>query len=87
MATMAKRNTGARKTHSAGKPATECDEQGIRADKVARGKGMVRDPNYPSPKVIQSVAKVLARKWTERKDPENAPTPAKSHLPKASCTT
>ena len=34
----------------------------IRADKVAKAKQLVQDPNYPSAKVLSQVAKTLAQK-------------------------
>ena len=33
----------------------------VRAAKVARGKRLVQDPDYPPPQVVQSVARLLAR--------------------------
>lgn len=37
------------------------NEAALRAARVARGKRLIEDPNYPSPAVIQSVARLLAR--------------------------
>ncbi len=37
--------------------------QAIRPAKVARAKELVKDPNYPSAKVLRSVARLLARRY------------------------
>jgi hypothetical protein len=34
----------------------------VRADQVARAKALIRDPGYPSAKVVEQVAEVLARR-------------------------
>ena len=38
--------------------------QSVRAAEVARAKKLAADPNYPPKKVLQAVARVLARKLT-----------------------
>jgi hypothetical protein len=37
----------------------------LRTERIARGAALVRDPNYPPPSVIRSVARLLARKWSQ----------------------
>jgi hypothetical protein len=39
------------------------DKAQIRAEKVARGKALIADPNYPSAAHMAKVASVLAAKW------------------------
>ena len=34
----------------------------VRADQVARARALIRDPGYPSAKVMDQVAEVLARR-------------------------
>jgi hypothetical protein len=34
----------------------------VRADQVARAKALIRDPGYPSAKVVEEVADVLAKR-------------------------
>ena len=34
----------------------------VRADQVARAKALIRDPGYPSAKVVEQVAEVLAKR-------------------------
>ena len=34
----------------------------VRADQVARARALIRDPGYPSAKVVDQVAEVLARR-------------------------
>jgi len=36
----------------------------IRAEKVARGRAMVADPNYPSQEQIKGISRLLAAHWT-----------------------
>ena len=38
----------------------------IRADKVARGKALIADPNYPSKETMRNVAGLLAKKLAGR---------------------
>jgi hypothetical protein len=59
----------------------------LRADQVARARKLIRDPHYPPPKVVRSVARVLARHWTAGKEPSNLPAPSGVQPAKASCTT
>ena len=47
----------ARRRTSAAKPWAE-----TRAGKMARAKKLLRDPNYPTPAILQSVANLLASK-------------------------
>jgi hypothetical protein len=35
----------------------------VRASKVARGKALIADPNYPSGLQLRSVARVLVKQW------------------------
>ena len=45
------------------RPASARDSsQGVRASEVARARKLIADPNYPPKKVLQAVARVLARK-------------------------
>ena len=38
----------------------------VRADKVARGKALIADPNYPSKEQMRKIAGLLAEKMMER---------------------
>lgn len=35
----------------------------VRRSAVARGKNLIANPDYPSPKVMRAVARVLAKHW------------------------
>jgi hypothetical protein len=37
----------------------------VRAAKVARGKALVADPNYPSREEIRQIARLLAARWQD----------------------
>jgi len=37
----------------------------VRKAKVTKAKALINDPNYPDEKVMQSVAKRLAKKWSK----------------------
>ena len=52
-----------------------------RANKVAQARKLIHDPHYPSPKVVRSVARALARQWTAQPPKSDRAQPAK-----ASCT-
>ena len=50
------RHVGKKKSSPVSEP-----QPAVRAAKVARGKRLVQDPDYPPPQVVQSVARLLAR--------------------------
>jgi hypothetical protein len=87
MATTTKRNARAATARPANEPDVERGKgPAVRPEKIARGKELLHDPEYPSPRVVQSVARILARKWTQPKAPKTGGATAKAHSPKASCT-
>ena len=59
----------------------------LRADKVAQAQRLIRDPNYPPPKVVRAVARALARHWTTEPAPSSRSGSANAQPAKASCTT
>jgi hypothetical protein len=62
-----KRNPRARKARLNKLAAGPEPESIVRPDKVARGKKLIQDSDYPPPRVLQAVARVLARNWTSPK--------------------
>lgn len=50
-----------------------------RAEKLARARELVRDPDYPSPQVIQAVARTLAQQWTRTQTTGKAAPSSKPH--------
>lgn len=50
--------------HAKGTPGSD-SKAAVRKDKVERARKLIADPGYPPPKVIQSVARLLARTWGE----------------------
>ena len=64
----AERHTSPRKARAAKpSPAPASPAREIRPEKVARGKELVRDTNYPPPRVVRAVARILARCWAQGK--------------------
>ncbi len=88
MATSPKTNRHAARTPTANRrvPARENPDT-LRADKVALARKLMRDPNYPPPKVVRSVARSLARDWTAEPQPSRRSGSANAQPAKASCTT
>ena len=88
MATSPKTSRSAARTSTTDRrvPARKGDDT-LRADKVAQARKLIRDPNYPPPKVVRSVARALARHWTAEPEPSNRSGSASAQPAKASCTT
>ena len=40
----------------------------VRPEKIARGKALVADPNYPSPRHIRQIARLFAANWNGEDD-------------------
>ncbi|MEY2408693.1 MAG: hypothetical protein QOF48_1363 [Verrucomicrobiota bacterium] len=47
---------GSPERHPPGRP-----WQSVRPDKIERARKLIRDPNYPGPKVVNAVARLLAK--------------------------
>jgi len=39
---------------------------GVRSEKIAKAKALINDPNYPSGRVMESVARRLAKEWRNK---------------------
>ena len=55
---------GARKNHQdQGANPRRLRSRSVRDRKVEQGKRLIREPSYPSPRVLRSVARQLASRW------------------------